>query len=199
MPAEIRPSEHLWVELNVLNLVGELPGVDGARIARSGTVVYDLNGEPLFLRARLEGGDAEVFSDSAIDPRLGAALLAFSYAGWDPDALFDEAAELLRQRRRAVTYDEARFVAFSYLKLAIQFLRDEQEVALLELYTWRQVPPARERKRDEPPGDFERWSFLDEHPPALLRRNAGRHAKRVRELEKLLRPRQRLAGTADQG
>lgn len=194
MPAESHPTEHLWIELNVLNLVGELPGVDGARIARSGTVVHDLNGEPLFLRVGLEGCDVELFADSAIDPRLGAPLLAFSHAEWDPDALLDEAAEVLRRRRRAVTYDEARFVAYSYPKLALQFLRDEQEVALLELYTWRQVPPARERKRDEPPGDFERWSFLEELPPALLRRNAGRHAKRVRELEKLLRPRQYPSG-----
>jgi len=190
MPAGTPPAQHLWAELNVLNLVGVLPELEGARVARVGTTVHDLNGEPLFLRVRLEGSDVEAFADTAIDPRLGAPLLAVSYAEWDPGTLLDEAAEVLRERRRAVTYDEARFVAFSYPKLAIQFLREEQEVALLELYTWRQVPPTRERKRDEPPGDFDRWSFLEEQPSALLRRNAGRHAKRVRELEKLLRARQ---------
>jgi peptidase C39-like protein len=190
MPAGASSSPHLWVELNVLNLVGALPELEGARVARAGTTVYDLTGEPLFLRVRLEGGDADAFADTAVDPRMGAPLLAVSYGEWDPDDLLDEAAEILRERRKAVTYDEARFVAFSYPKLAIQFLRDEREVALLELYSWRQVPAARERKRDEPPGDFDRWSFLEEQPPALLRRNAGRHAKRVRELEKLLRGRQ---------
>ena len=105
--------------------------------ARAGTTVYDLNGEPLFLRVRLEGSDPEAFVDAAIDSRLGAPLLAVSHADWDPDPLLDEAAEVLRERTRAVTDAEARFVAFSYPKLAIQFLREEQEVALLELYTWR--------------------------------------------------------------
>ena len=193
MPAGTPPSPHVWAELNLLNLVGALPELQGARVARAGTTVYDLNGEPLFLRVRLEGGDPEAFVDAAIDSRLGAPLLAVSHADWDPDPLLDEAAEVLRERKRAVTYDEARFVAFSYPKLAIQFLREEQEVALLELFTWRQVPPARERQRDEPPGDFDRWSFLAEQPSALLKRNAARHAKRVRELDKVLRARQPVA------
>jgi peptidase C39-like protein len=193
MPAGAHPSPHVWAELNLLNLVGALPRLEGTRVARVGTTVYDLNGEPLFLRARLEGGDSEAFVDTAIDPRLGAPLLAVSYSEWDPDDLLSEAAEILGERRRAVAYDEARFVAFSYPKLAIQFLREEREVALLELYTWRQVPPARDREGDEPPGDFERWSFLAEQPSGLLRRNAGRHAKRAKELEKLLRARELVA------
>jgi hypothetical protein len=69
--------------------------------------------------------------------------------------------------------------------LAIQFLRDGNEVALLELNTWRPVPPPHERENGEPPGDFERWSFLDDQPPTLLRRNAARYQKRARELDKL--------------
>src|ERR687897_765616 len=121
MPAGTSPIPHLWAELNVLNLVGVLPELEGARVARAGTTVYDLSGEPLFLRVRLEGGDAEAFADTAIDPRVGAPLLAVSYAEWNPDDLLEEGAEVLRERRRAVTYDEARFVAFSYPKLAIQF------------------------------------------------------------------------------
>jgi hypothetical protein len=188
-----RPSPHAWAELNLLNLVGAVPGLQGARVARAGTIVYDLNGEPLFLRAPVEGGGVQAFADTSIDPRVGGPLLAVSHAGWDPDELFEGAAETLRSRRRAVSYDEARFVAYSYPKLAIQFLRDGQEVALLELYTWRQVPQTRERKPEEPPGDFERWSYLDEQPATLLRRNAQRHAKRVSELEKLLGARQLLA------
>ena len=123
MPAGTPPSPHVWAELNLLNLVGALPELEGARLARAGTTVYDLNGEPLFLRVRLEGSDPEAFVDAAIDSRLGAPLLAVSYAEWDPDDLLDEAAEILRERKRAVTYDEARFVAFSFPKLAIQFLR----------------------------------------------------------------------------
>jgi hypothetical protein len=191
MPAEMpTSSQHAWAELNLLNLVHALPELEGARLARTGTIVYDLNGEPLFARVRLEGGGA--YADTAVDPRLGAPLLAVSRAEWEPPALLDEAAEALRSRRRAPAFDDARFVAFSYPKLAVQFLREHKEVALLELHTWRPVPPARERKRDEPPGDFERWSFL-EQPVALLRRNARRHAKRVRELDRLLGDRRLLA------
>jgi hypothetical protein len=191
MPAGTpRISPHAWAELNLLNLVGAVPGLQGTRVARSGTTIYDLNGEPLFARTRLEGGDEETFVDTALDPHLGSPLLAVSHADWDPDALLDEAAETLLGRRRAASYDEARFVAYSYPKVAIQFLREGDEVALLELYTWRQVPLGRERKRDEPPGDFERWSFLDEVPASVLRRNARRNTKRVRELDKLLPLRQ---------
>ena len=171
---------------------GRYPSFREPWVARAGTTVYDLNGEPLFLRVRLEGSDPEAFVDAAIDPRLGAPLLAVSHADWDPDPC-RRGGRGPAERKRAVTYDEARFVAFSYPKLAIQFLREEQEVALLELFTWRQVPPARERQRDEPPGDFDRWSFLAEQPSALLKRNAARHAKRVRELDKVLRARQLFA------
>jgi len=191
MPAGTpRISAHAWAELNLLNLVGVVPGLPGARIARAGTTVHDLNGEPLFLRTRLEGGDEEAYVDTAIDSHLGSPLLAVSHAEWDPDALLEEAADTLHRRRRAASYDEARFVAYSYPKLAIQFLREGEEVALLELYTWAPVPPERERKRDEPPGDFERWSFLDDQPATILRRNARRHAKRERELDKLIPARQ---------
>jgi hypothetical protein len=121
-------------------------------------------------------------------------LVAISYAEWAPQALFEEAAETLRSRRRAITYNEARFVAFSFPKVAVQFLRDGAEVALLELYTWRQVPPARKRRKNEPPGDFERWSFLDEQPVNVLTRNRRRFSKRVKELNRVIPAREALKG-----
>jgi hypothetical protein len=181
---------HAWAELNLLNLAGSLPELQGARLSRRTTTIYDLNGEPLFARAPLVGGDTEHFADMALDPRLGAPLLAVSTADWDPDALLQEAAEALAGRRRPPAWDKARFIAFSFPKLAIQFLHEGSEVALLELYTWYPVPPARERDPEEPPGDFERWSYLDEQPARLQRRNVQRHRKRVRELDKLLRERE---------
>lgn len=193
MAAEIsRPSPHAWAELNLLNL-SRVVRLEGARLASAGTVVHDLNGEPLFLRTPIEGGDDEGYADIAIDPRVGAPLLSVSQAEWDANALYREAAETLRSRRRAVSFDDARFVAFSFPKVAIQFLRDGQEVALLELYTWRQVPPARKRKKNEPPGDFERWSFLKEMPANVVTRNRRRFTKRVRELDKLIPGRELLA------
>ena len=187
-----RPSAHAWAELNLLNL-SRVVRLEGARLARAGTVVHDLNGEPLFLRTSIEGGDDESYADIAIDPRVGAPLLSVSQGEWDANALYEEAAETLRSRRRAVSFNDARFVAFSFPKVAIQFLRDGREVALLELYTWRQVPPARKRKKNEPPGDFERWSFLSEMPANVVTRNRRRFTKRVRELDKLIPGRELLA------
>jgi hypothetical protein len=183
-------APHAWAELSLLNLVGALPGLQGARLSRRTTTVYDLNGEPLFARTLLEGGGAERYADVALDARLGSPLVAVSTADWDPDALLEEAIEALGTRRRVPVWDEARFVAFSFPKLAVQFLRDGDEVALLELYTWRPVPQARERDPEAPPGDFERWSYLDEQPARLQRRNVQRHRKRVRELDRLLRERE---------
>ena len=126
--------------------------------------------------------------DAAIDARLGRrSWLSPTQNGSDP--LLDEAAEVLRNGS-----EQSRTTRLASSRSAIRSLRSSPaggaEVALLELYTWRQVPPARERQRDEPPGDFDRWSFLAEQPAALLKRNAARHAKRVRELDKVLRARQ---------
>src|SRR5262249_57925908 len=152
MAAEVsRPSPHAWAELNLLNDAGAIRGLDGSRLAGAGTVIHDLNGEPLFLRTRIQGGDGDAYADIAIEPSLGAPVVAISHAEWAPQALYEEAAETLRSRRRAITWTEARFVAYSFPKVAIQFLRDGVEVALLELYTWRQVPPARKRRKNEPP------------------------------------------------
>ena len=188
MAAELsRIGAHGLAELNLLNLVGALRELEGARLPRDGTVIHDLNGEALYVRFSLQSDFVEAFTDVAVDPRLGSPLIAVSYADWDPGGLVEEAAQALQSRRRPPSYDQVRFVAFSYPKLALQFLRDGNEVALLELYSWRAVPPARQRENAEPPGDFERWSFLDDQPAALLRRNATRYRKRAGELDKLLR------------
>jgi hypothetical protein len=189
-----RPSPHAWAELNLINAAGAIRGLDGSRLAGTGTVIYDLNGEALFLRTRIEGGDEDAYVDIGLDPRVGAPLMAISHGEWAPQAIYEEAAETLRSRRRPITYNEARFVAFSFPKVAIQFLRDGAEVGLLELYTWRQVPPARKRRKNEPPGDFERWSFLDEQPANVLTRNRRRFSKRVKELNRVIPGREALKG-----
>src|SRR5262249_34520937 len=117
-----RPSPQAWAELNLINAAGAIRGLDGARLARAGTVIYDLNGEPLFLRTRVEGGDAEGYVDTAVDPRVGAPLMAISNGEWTPQVLYEEAADTLRSRRRPVIYNDARFVAYSFPKIAMQFL-----------------------------------------------------------------------------
>ena len=82
-----RPSPQAWAELNLINAAGAIPGLEGTRLAGAGTVIYDLNGEPLFLRTRLEGGDADGYVDTAVDPGVGAPLVAISHAEWAPQAL----------------------------------------------------------------------------------------------------------------
>ena len=56
-------------------------------------------------------------------------------------------------------------MAYSFPKLALQFLSNGAEVLMLELYTWREVPQTSyiERKPLEP-SNFERWSLLEELP-----------------------------------
>jgi hypothetical protein len=77
MAAEtLRVSPHAWAELNLINAAGAIRHLDGARLASAGTVIYDLNGKPLFLRTRVEGGDAYGYVDTAVDPRVDAPLMA---------------------------------------------------------------------------------------------------------------------------
>jgi hypothetical protein len=89
-----------------------------------------------------------------------------------------------------VKFTSSRFVAYSYPKLAVQFLSERKEVLLLELFTWIRVPPRRERRKDEPPGNFERWSLLDELPANRREENAAALQRRLQNWENVL-PRER--------
>ena len=187
--AQRRPAEQgrAWGELNVLNLARTLPpGLDGAQIGAA-TPIYDLSGDELYLRFPLRKGSAGAgAADVATHPALGAVLLAVSQSPWNERELLAQARKAAGRQLRRRKPDAVRFVAYSYPKLAVQFLAKGEELALLELGTWLPVPPRRERKRDEPPSDFERWSFLEEQPPALRRRNVARFRQRVASLDELL-------------
>jgi hypothetical protein len=175
-------------ELNLLRFLGVLPETfENLRVTSAGTAIYDLNGEELFRRiplARLRQ-EAAAFVDIATHAALGGPLLAVSQgAAWNEDALL-EAAKAAARKQRVKRYDTTRFVAYSFPKVAVQFLADGQEVALLEVPTWIPVPPPLKRKKDEPPGNFERWSFLAETPRAVLTRRAkaaGTSLVQVREV-----------------
>ena len=175
-----------WLELNVLNITGAV-ALEGARLDREPTEVYDVNGDLLFHRYPLAGPQESGFADAAADPRVGATLLAVTASGaeWNEDALLEEAVKAFRKRHKT-KFTTARFVAYSYPKLAVQFRREDEEVALLELFTWEQVPPARKPTKDEPLSNFDRWSFLDELGPRKARTRQARFEKRVDELKPLL-------------
>jgi hypothetical protein len=56
-------------------------------------------------------------------------------------------------------------VAYSYPKIAVQFLAAGEEVVMIELGSWKVVPQRRQRREKQPPGNFERFSLIDEYPP----------------------------------
>lgn len=158
-----------WIELSHLRALNVLPeSFEKARIAvDAGTPIHDVNGEVLFLRVPIERPREPLgFADVAVHPAMGEALLATSIgAKWDAAAL----GEAGRKAARALGVKDAeraslRFVAYSFPKIALQFLVKDTEVALLELFTWVPVPPAKREANVEPPSNFERWSFLDEMP-----------------------------------
>lgn len=173
-------------ELNLLRFLGVLPErFEGLRVAAAGTPVYDLNGEELFRRIPLSRPRQETpaFVDIAVHPGVGGPLVAVSQGiVWDEKA-FLEAAQAAARKHRVKPYDTVRFVAYSFPKVAVQFLANGQEILMLELFTWIPVPPRRERVKDEPPSNFERWSFLEETPRATLRRRVQGFEQRVAQWE----------------
>ncbi|MGH2941265.1 MAG: hypothetical protein ACRDLN_00605 [Solirubrobacteraceae bacterium] len=175
-----------WIELNMLNFADVLP-LRGAVMEREPTDVYDLNGEPLFQRFPIDLPQGVGFVDVAADPRLGAPLVAVSASGeWSEGALLHQATAAFGARFPGKAFDSARFVAFSFPKIAVQFLSYGEEIALLELFTWEPVPPACQRPTGEPPANFDRWSFLDELDPGAARTRRSRFTKRVAELEPII-------------
>ena len=176
-------------EVNLIRFLGVLPETfEGLRVAAAGTPVYDLNGEELFRRIPLSRPRQETpaFVDISVNPALGGPLVAVSQGiVWDEKALL-EAAQAAARKRRVKPYDTARFVAYSFPKVAVQFLANGQEVLMLELFTWIPVPPRRERVKDEPPSNFDRWSFLEETPRATLRNRAKAFEQRVAQWDTVL-------------
>jgi hypothetical protein len=170
-------------ELNALR-AAEVLGeeFEKVRISRTGTPIYDLNGAMLFQRLPLtRGRTGSGYADIAVHEAMGEPLLAASTGrAWDEKALLEEGAAMARKGRRGLKYDSVRFVAYSFPKIAIQFLSEGTETLMLELYTWDEVPPAsyRDRKPLEP-GNFERWSLLDEMPARMRRSRERNFEKRL--------------------
>ncbi|HEV3076909.1 MAG TPA: C39 family peptidase [Thermoanaerobaculia bacterium] len=173
-------------ELSLMLLTRTLPpSLEGARIEPQGTVIHDLNGKPLFRRLALTGAGVSGYADVAIAPELGAPLVAVSHGqAWDEHGLLAEGKRVAANRFKVADAAQVQFVAYSFPKIALRFLdRDNRELLLLELWTWEQVPERRETK--EPPGNFERWSYLDETPREVLRAKAENHDRRQEALGRL--------------
>ena len=181
----------LGLELNALGVAGppSLTGeLEGARIGEEGTPVYDPNGEVLFYRFLVADGGEPGFADGAARAELGAPLLAVSTGmQWNESALVEEAMEVARSR--GADFDETRFVAFSFPKVGIQFLRAGEEIVLLELGSWEPVPELRDSEDRPPlePSNFERWSLLDELPEGRSEAARRNYESRIEGWEPALR------------
>ncbi len=180
------------LELNDLAVTKNLPRevFDRSRISSAGTPVCDVNGELLFNRVPIRKGPQAIgYVDLAVNPALGATFLAASYGTpWTDRALRAQAVQAAQRLRRGLRFDRMRFVAYSYPKLAVQFLRGSAEVLMLELHSWTPVPQARRREPEEPPGHFERWSLLDEIPTRQKRANSRRFQRRLAQWDELCPP-----------
>lgn len=183
-----------WIELSYLALAGALPErFERAGIALEESVpIYDLNGTELMRRVPLESSKADEGGhvDIAVHPALGEPVVSWSTDNaWNADRLREEGLKAAKRREiPEIDACEIRFVAYSFPKIALQFLSDGEEVAMLELETWEPVPPSSRRPNYEPPADFERWSYLDELPDDHRHERQENYAERIRRWREFLPP-----------
>src|SRR5262249_37256818 len=170
-------------ELNALRVAGTLgEEFEQISVPSAGTPVFDINGTLLYHRLPLtRGRDNVAYADIAVNEVFGQPLLAVSTGlTWNERDIIREAERAAKKIQRGLKYNTIRFVAYSYPKVGVQFLREGQEALLLELGTWAEVPPANPENRSQPPtiggqplppgpfpSNFERWSVLDETPEAI--------------------------------
>ena len=176
-------------ELNALLFADVLPPdtFQKARIPSSTTPVYDINGEILFYRLsviknRLSVGYADIAANSA----FSEPLIGVSYGQpWTKELQLKEGITMAKNKRKGLKYDEVRFVAYSYPKLAIQFLLNGKETLMLELASWKPVPKKSDRKYDELPSNFERWSLVELTPKEKHQKNLRSFRKRMSNWDKI--------------
>ncbi|MGY4827642.1 C39 family peptidase [Sphaerotilaceae bacterium SBD11-9] len=182
LPNELVPRL-AGLELNSLRTSGVLGDeYEKLRIPKRGTAVHDPSGPVLFVRLPLvRGREGAGYVDIAVEEALGEPLLATGVGGpWDEKAILEAGIAAARKGRRGLKYDTVRFVAYSFPKIALQFLLKDTEVLMLELFSWAVVPPAKKRDRKPlEPENFERFSLLEELPAAEKRRRAAAYRKRL--------------------
>jgi hypothetical protein len=202
MPKQILVTSQLkniaGFELNALVAAQVLPldVFQGTRLRASGTPIYDITGEVLFHRIPIIKGNSQTaFVDVAVHAVFNSPILAVSYGQlWDANSIIEQATQIARKQQPGLEFDKTRFVAYSYPKLAVQFLRGNSEVLLLEWGTWQPVPLEHKRSQEkEPPSNFERWSLVETISAEQLEENERNFRVRINnwlELEETI-PRER--------
>jgi len=180
------------LELNALTYSRGLPVevFQNARIRSSGTPVYDVNGEVLFHRVPVVRGTTPIgYADIAAHSAFMSPLLGVTYGqDWNERAILNKAALAAQKQQRGLKFSRTRFVAYSYPKIGVQFLMRNAEVLMLELGTWKPIPPMRRRTVEEPPSNFERWSLIDETPEARKRKNLEQFKERLAKWDDICPP-----------
>jgi hypothetical protein len=122
------------------------------------------------------------YVDVAGQPVLGEPILAVGVGGGSAPELLKAGRDIAVERHGLSADAEARLVAYSFPKLAVQILEDEREQIMLEVGSWEPVPAQTDRRQGEPPGNFERWSLLDEMDGETAAANRERLERTVAEL-----------------
>lgn len=166
MPVSVKHiRRHAGWELNALRASDILGSrFEKARVPSRGTPIYDINGTVLFYRMPLKRGRLYIgYTDIAAIWVFGETLLSVSTGlVWDESAIRTEAIALARKKYPRLKFNRIRLVAYSYPKIAIQYLSNTREVLMLEWKSWVEVPPVSSERRPMEPSNFERWSFIDE-------------------------------------
>lgn len=182
MPISAKHVQRLaGFELNALRAAKVLGGeFEKVRVPRTGTPIYDISGKVLFYRLPLKRGTTSSgYADIAVDETLAEPLLAVSMGGvWNEKAILAAAGAAARKGRRSLKFNKIRFVAYSFPKIALQFLLNGQEVLMLEWRTWAEVPPLSSQPREGEPSNFERWSLIDTMPAEVKRARLRSFQKR---------------------
>mgnify|MGYP001047079933 CR=1 FL=1 len=186
MPIPIEKLQRLaGLELNALR-AAEVLGkkFEKVRIQPRGTPIYDINGDLLFYRIPLTRGRTfSGYVDIAANEIFGEPLLAVAAdAKWNEYLILREARAAARKRRE-IKFDSIRFVAYSFPKIALQFLQDGKEVLMLEWKSWEEVPGKPSRREPTPPSNFERWSLVKELPGEIKESRIQNFKERLEILE----------------
>lgn len=173
MPVPIKSFQRIaGFELNSLRATGVLgKEFDKVKVPSTGTAVYDINGMLLFYRLPLKRGlSLSGYADIAAAEVLAEPLLAVTMGGtWDERVILAEANAVARKAHQSLKFNSIRFVAYSYPKIALQYLLDGKEVLMLEWKTWAVVPPLSSGRQPMGPSNFERWSLIDEMSTEIKR------------------------------
>jgi len=170
-----------WAELCLLRASGIISDrFEGAKLSNRPTPVYDTTGEVLFYRQSIKNGKTNhAFADLSHSDAFAEPVIAISTDGiWDENNLLKQAMDHARQYYDIPKNElEMRFVAYSYPKVGVQFLKEGKERLMLDLFTWEKI--SSKDTKTETIG-LTRFSYLRSVDEKLRKSNASALKERNR-------------------